>query len=120
MSWWQRYLRWRHRNVSTLTLTANGFALNRAGHATEVSWDEVTRIFTFKRDLMTVDLMCLAFETSSAAVEIDEDMAGYGEVEAEMEQRLSIEPDWKLRVMFPAFAPNMEAIFERTPAVQSV
>lgn len=119
MGWWRRYLRWRHRNVPSLTVTADGFIMSRGGHATEISWDEVTRIFTFKRDLMTVDLMCLAFETSSGAVEIDEDMAGYREVEADMERRLAIKPDWKLRVMFPAFAPNLEAIFERIPAAQS-
>lgn len=65
---------------------------------------------------MTVDLLCLGFETTLEAVEINEEMPGYHEVETAMERHFEIAPDWKLRVLFPAFATNAETIYDRASA----
>ena len=113
MKWWRRYLDWRTRNVGALASTSDGFIAQRANSCVQVRWADIRRAVVFKRDLLTTDVICIGFETEEGFVEIDEEMRGYEDVEAEMEKALAPGPDWKLRVMFPAFEPNPATLFER-------
>ncbi len=117
MGCWRRYLSWRQRNVTSVALTTDGFEWQSGQQTAKICWRDVARIVAFKRDLMTVDLLCLHFETMLETVEINEEMPGYAAVESEMESRFAFADDWKLRVLFPAFETNEEAIYDRASAV---
>lgn len=117
MGWRRRYLDWRQPNVASLVLTTDGFEWRSGQQVAKVRWDDVTRIVTFKRDLITVDLLCLHFDTALGTVEINEELQGYDAVEVEMERRFAVATDWKLRVLFPAFTTNEEAIYDRASSV---
>ncbi|MGJ3648788.1 hypothetical protein ACLB0R_09980 [Sphingomonas sp. GlSt437] len=103
------------RQPITLAASADGFELRKGTQSMAIAWRDIVRVVAFKRDMMTVDRMCLAFETADFAIEVDEEMPGYLDFTEAMNRALSISPEWMLRVMFPAFATNMETIFERAP-----
>src|SRR5262245_100229 len=42
-----------------------------------VAWSDVATVLAFKRDLFAVDLVCLAFQTSTIAYEVNEDMENW-------------------------------------------
>ena len=113
MRWWQRYLDWRHRHVARLQLERDGFRIRRGTDSRDVRWKEIDSATAFKRDLFTVDLLCLLLLTRDGIVEVDEDMAGFNEVKTAMEAALSIEPAWELDVLFPAFEACPKVLFER-------
>jgi hypothetical protein len=110
-AWWRRYLDWRLRNVRRLALEDDGFAVMARNARTSVRWDDIRHVGAFKRDLYTVDLLCLVVATPAGIVEIDEDMQGYPEVEAALCARLGIGPDWRGMVLFPPFAANPTSLF---------
>ena len=110
---WRRYLAWRQRNVTRIEHMVAGFRIVRGRQVAEMAWDGIVRVAAFKRDLMAVDLLCLLIQSDDAMVEIDEQMAGFALVLDELERRLEITPDWRLRVLFPAFETNATILYQR-------
>ncbi|MCH4892700.1 hypothetical protein GO308_06200 [Sphingomonas sp. SFZ2018-12] len=101
------------RNISVLDCDADGFGVTRRGVRVGASWQAVERVAAFKRDLGTVDLICIALFTDGQVIEVEGEMPGYPQFDATMHTALAITPEWKLAVMFPAFAANPQTIFER-------
>ena len=82
-----------------------------------VAWRETVAVKAFKRDLYSVDLICLAFlSMDNRTVEIDEEM---GDWESLVEKLPDYLPgcqkfeEWFSRVAFPPFKPNLTAIYQR-------
>jgi len=78
------------------------------------SWDSVLEIFAFKRDLFSVDLICVGFRIDNEGVyfEIDEEMQGYKELESFLPTRFKdIDKDWFTDVAFPAFETNLVSLW---------
>jgi hypothetical protein len=91
---------------------------NRAG-STVVPWDSIQRIVAFKRDLWSVDRICLAIVLQTGeAVEVDEDMEGWVAFVDALPEHLPgcrIFGEWFEPVASPAFGPNPTTLFERVP-----
>jgi hypothetical protein len=102
-SCWQRYLGWRLRHVQRLILQNDGFTIVEGRDRKHISWCDIANVTAYKRDLLTVDLLCLAVGTNDGVVELNEEMEGYGQVEEQLCERLGVGHEWKLRVLFPAF-----------------
>ncbi|MGI4880228.1 MAG: hypothetical protein ACRYG4_22390 [Janthinobacterium lividum] len=113
MGWWSRYLGWRQRNVVRLTSDRSGFVVHNRGERLEASWEGISGVTAYKRDLLTVDMLCLLLDTSAGVVEVNEEMDGYPGFETDLQRALGIDPMWKLGVLFPAFATNATSIFAR-------
>lgn len=113
MGLWRRYLAWRQRHVVELELTGSGFAIVGYRGRVDIRWDAVQRINAYKRDLYTVDLLCLAILAGEQVVEVDERMEGFEAFDAAMHDALGITPAWKLDVLFPAFEENTTEIYRR-------
>jgi hypothetical protein len=111
MGWWSRYLDWRQRNVSRLTSDAAGFVVHHRGQRAERAWRDIVGVTAFKRDLLTVDMLCLLIDSPAGLVEVNEQMDGYPQLQKNLESALGIDPVWKLQVLFPAFATNATSIF---------
>lgn len=81
------------------------------------TWSEVLRVVSFKRDLFTVDLICLQLTFMELeSVEVDEDMGGWQEfVEALPGSLPGARPfsEWFKDVAFPAFATNETIVYDR-------
>lgn len=98
--------------------TSDGFLLLLDGpHVARVWWDEVREIVTFKRDLFSFDMICLAFRLSNDEwVEVWEDDPGFPAMTAHLPARFpTIPADWYQQVMFPPFE-TCERVLWRCPA----
>jgi hypothetical protein len=101
----------------TLTLTATGFEVadDLTGRAEAVArWDEITRIRTYKVDLVTTDCICLLFERAAAEpLQVSEEWNGFVDLMEMMRERFpTIPSDWYEAVMQPPFERNETTLFE--------
>jgi hypothetical protein len=82
-----------------------------------IAWSDIVRVVTFKRDLLTVDCICLSIATRDrTATEVNEEMVGWEELTDALATRLPGSKPWSecyLQVTFPAFAANETVVFER-------
>jgi hypothetical protein len=79
-------------------------------------WTEVSKIETYKRDLGTVDMICLDFTLSAQHIVYmaNDEMAGFDELTKHLTRDFPTVPvDWWSDVAFPAFATNHRILFER-------
>lgn len=80
----------------------------------KLSWESVLEIFAFKRDLFSVDLICIGFRIDDEGVyfEIDEEMQGFKELEIFLPTRFKgIDKNWFTGVAFPAFETNLVSLW---------
>lgn len=82
-----------------------------------LTWAEIVGATAFKRDLLTVDCICLFLARSDGTgVEVNEEMARWeGLVESLPLHLVGCRPygDWFPQVAFPAFETNEIRVFER-------
>ena len=87
------------------------------GDASELRWSEVEEVHAYKRDLLTTDLICLAFKKSGTEeyYEIHEEMAGYHDLLDLLQSRLpGFTMDWIFDVAIPAFETKHQIIWKRS------
>ena len=113
MNLWKRYLAWRQRHVVRIDLEPDGFAVAGYKRRTAIAWADIDRISAYKRDLYTVDLLCLAILAGDDLVEVHERMPGFEAFDERLHERLALSPEWKLTVLFPAFETNATEIYVR-------
>lgn len=80
-------------------------------------WEEVARIITYKRDLSTVDLICLDFFVKSpqSVYSTHDEMQGFQDLCEQMRLAFpSIDKGWWLEVAFPAFAANEQVLYGKS------
>ena len=80
------------------------------------SWESILAIDTFKRDQITTDCICLAFETSEGWVEINEDMKNWDAFLKAVELRIFGFPSyeqWYNKVMLPAFETSHATLWNK-------
>jgi hypothetical protein len=112
----------RRRTVYTIFHNANAMRLsfvtveNVRGEIL-LAWEDTLRIEAFKRDLYTVDLICLLIHLrDNRTLEIDEEMDGWKSLVDKLPEYLpgcqNFE-QWFSAVAFPAFKPNITKIYQR-------
>ena len=102
----------------TLELTEDGFQVvdrlsDEPGRA--VRWSDVRAIRTYKRDLWTTDMICLAFQLPNRLwMEINEEAEGFRAITTQMEATFpTMSGEWFGIVMKPAFAPNDTLLYRQ-------
>jgi len=87
-----------------------------------IQWSAMERLTVFKRDLFTVDLICLVIELKDGrCFELDEDMDGWNPFIDAIPAHLpgcKKFHEWFLEVAVPAFATNSTEIFRRAAMVE--
>jgi len=82
-----------------------------------VAWASVIRVTAFKRDLLTVDCICLAITTEDGTTtEVNEEMMGWEAFTEALPTYLPGSRQWTdcfSQVAFPAFATNETEVFVR-------
>src|SRR5687768_14351821 len=95
------------RSGERLVVGPVGLVILRPGTATMMEWSAVQEVATFKKDLLTTDLICLEFIAGDRRVLVHEEIDGWeGLVEA-LPRHLSGFPafgEWFPLVAHPAFA----------------
>jgi len=116
---------WRQRSQTPLWLRQdvrcdeNGVSLcsKIAGvpDAGRLNWRSVTTAQVYKRDLFTIDLICLSLSNGSVTLELNEEMPGWKSFLGATEENLQgIVPssEWWPRVVQPPFHENLQVIYE--------
>jgi hypothetical protein len=84
-----------------------------------IPWTKIEKIAAFKRDCYTVDLICIAFETSDFVHEINEEMVSWPafvkEIATYLPGCLKAE-EWYEAVMLLAFETNLTVLYSREVA----
>jgi len=83
--------------------------------ASEFTWKDVERIDAYKLDLVTTDCLCLAFTTgrNSSPVQVSEEWPGFEELLVTLQRNFPLmPPDWRTKVIHPAFARNETVLYE--------
>ena len=117
------------RRVFTIFLNVNAVTLSWRGPSHDngdivISWRETIRIEVFKRDLFSVDLICLTFFLrDDRALEINEEMNGWKSLVEKLPEYLpgcqTLE-EWFPTVAFPPFKTNRTIIYSRAEDLRSL
>ena len=108
---------WNERNIQVKWLTME----NETGSISFL-WDSVSAVDTFKRDLVYMDCICLAFQTDDGWIEVNEGMKGWGnKFLTAVESKLPGFPPqetWLDKVALPPFETNHSRLWNRKAAEQ--
>ena len=122
MSWWLNLLdRFKGQRISELEIRVvpGGFELVSTNDQTVTSavrWKDISRIQTYKIDLVTMDCICLLFEFpgEQAPLEILEEWSGFNELLGPLAEAFPSVPEgWYAKVMQPPFEENRVTLFEK-------
>ena len=85
-----------------------------SGKILKLKWSDVIEIAAFKLDQLTSDLLCLEFKDKQGKYwPIHEEIEGFIEVEKYIGAKFNlIEPNWRAKVVKPAFERNYTVIFK--------
>jgi hypothetical protein len=81
----------------------------------KIEWADIDEVHAFKRDISTVDLICLAFKRRDRDeyLEVHEEMSGYRDMLKVLPEHLPGYSDaWFSEVAFPAFATNHRVVWK--------
>jgi len=88
---------------------------SRKSETVSIAWSDVCSATAFKRDLWSVDCICLHFgRADDTGVEVDEDMAGWNRLMNALPTLLpgcTPHSEWFCVVAYPAFAANPTKIY---------
>jgi hypothetical protein len=97
----------------------NGLAVSNADSTQPsalLEWAEVDAVLGYKRDLYTMDMICLGFVTHRGTIEVHEEMNGWTSLVEELPSLLpGMHPfsQWWESVAKPPFAPSVKTLYER-------
>ena len=105
----------------SISFDANSIAVvdlrKPTGKVFSLRWADIERITVFKRDMFTVDLICLCADfAGDKEIELDEDMPGWNALIDVLPTHLlgcKQREDWFATVAYPPFAPNPTEIYRR-------
>ena len=101
----------------SLVVTDNGFNIV---HKNEiqlyVEWDKISKVATYKADLLTTDLICLEIHIigDEKIYEVHEEMKLFSDFCQALSDNLDlINSNWYMDVMLPAFKTNYTIIYKK-------
>lgn len=105
----------RKRDIVNFLSVAKGidFRLRDGSIVPGFHWSEVTRIETFKIDLMVYDEVALRFTTARGRYEILEGHTAFQDCFAQLEQQFGLSPEWYFQVMENAFETNHRVLYQK-------
>ena len=112
----------RRGSVYKIFHNANALKLSWVGSVKDtgeivIAWRDTVSVEAFKRDLYSVDLICITFHLrDKKTVEINEEMDGWESLVRKLPEYLpgcQTFEEWYTQVAFPAFKPNLTVIYRR-------
>jgi hypothetical protein len=108
------------RGRNTISLQETGFQLLPVSQTAEAAkcfqWREITTAIAYKRDCVTVDLICMAIADELTAIEITEEDAGWEEfirgAEISLPGSLPIDTWWPI-VSQPPFSTSQTTVYRK-------
>lgn len=94
--------------LAEILTTDSRFDICQSGKTiVSIPWTAITGITAFKRDLITVDILCLEIEVThggrSEVYEVNEEMKGFENLISQLDKRFSLKDNWREFVLRPPF-----------------
>ena len=110
------------RRKAELIVTGKGFTVLAKSQADYISFEQINAVAVYKRDLITIDLICCDIFIVSEGKElfwtVHEELPGFNELMVELKNLPGFRQDWFQVVVQPAFAENRTVVFERSANVE--
>jgi hypothetical protein len=92
----------------------DSFTIDLKNGKRKICWKDIQKLEGYKRDLITIDQVCLDIILNETIITISEDTEGFGPFIEELKKQFpSIDKDWDLKVTEPPFATNLTVLFKR-------
>lgn len=105
--------------LARLAVTAAGFAIIDARGVYTIALRDIVAITAYKRDLMTIDLVCwdvvICADAERKEFTLHEDLPGFDAVAAARENLPGFYAGWRETVLPGAFAANVCEVYRRSP-----
>lgn len=114
MEWLERLKRKliQEQTVQVRSWDGNGLHAVEGDLTTNVTWDEVRRVYAYKKDCFTVDQVRLIFMSEQDGIEFTEDDSGFLELCALLNDKLGVPDGWHGRLITaPAFQTTFTIVY---------
>lgn len=102
-------------DLGSFKYSSDGFTLTYVDFTLTLNWCDITEINVYKRDLMTIDEICMQIVYGDKQIEISEKLPGWYQFVTRTKIIFpTIPKDWDLEVMQPPFATNYKTIYTKT------
>lgn len=98
-----------------------GFSFTDPGQTIFVAWTDIETIFAFKRDLMTIDQLNIEiFLKNNTRIRLTEEIDGWFQFIIKIKEVFpSIDKEFDIKLIFPAFETNLTLVYNSTDKTQS-
>lgn len=101
-------------DLGKFTYLENGFILNTNSENHNIKWTDIEILKVYKVDLITIDEICMDIVFNNLKITITEETQGwYQFVEKTKLVFPTISKNWDAEIINPAFATNLEIIYQR-------
>ncbi len=101
----------------TIEIFEEGFQIKSTANpeSTYIAWSDISEILTYKKDLVTTDLICLGWKTyEDALIEVHEEMLGFKKLcESMLNKFKGISASWYMDVAHPAFETKLTILWSK-------
>jgi len=102
-------------DLGAFQYTGEGFTYTRGDFFKTLKWTDITQLNVFKKDLMTIDEICMEIVYGDYVIEISEEIPGwYQFVKRTKEVFPTIPKAWDFDLINPAFARNYSTIYTKS------
>jgi hypothetical protein len=98
----------------------NGFKVDLENQFHEYQWTDISVLFGYKKDLYTIDNICLdVFTIDGKGFTINEDTAGWYQFIRHSKENLTAIPEnWEMKIASPAFETKLTLLYDKNDRSQ--
>jgi len=103
-----------NKNIAVIEIKKEGFEIQIKKRKVKLNWREVEKIKAYKVDLITIDAICIDFETVNSVITINEDCIEWNKLIDEMQLFFkNINKDWIEDIILPPFERNEISLYSK-------
>lgn len=112
----EKALRWQQlqEDKGQFVYDEDGFHFAFKEHDEKLRWVDIEQIVAYKRDLMTIDEICLDIVMGGWTITFSESLPGWNQFLLKLKAAFPSLPDnWEHQIVHPPFATNYTVLYER-------
>jgi len=104
----------RYNDLGIFNFYENGFSFTINEIRSEKKWNEIEEINVYKKDILTIDLICMDIFFKETYIMFSEDTPGWYHLVAKLKEVFNhIPKDWDNDIILPPFETNFKTIYKR-------
>jgi hypothetical protein len=117
----QKAFELRYNDTGVFQYLDTGFNFTNKDQTIFVTWKDIEAIFAYKRDLMTIDELCMdIFIKDDYRIRLSEEVDGWFQFILKIKEVFpSIDKEFDTNLIFPAFETNLNLVYNSTHKTQT-